>query len=438
MSAGGGIFTTENKVLPGAYINFISKSKALGVIGERGILAMPWYGDFGKTGEIIEIDAESFQTDCLKILGHNYSDNQMLPLREAFKGAKTVKLFRMGGVKKATAVIGSLTATALHEGVRGNDLKIAVSQDPDSDGFIINTYLDGYVKDTQSASSAEGLLDNDFISFSGTGKLSPSAGVSLTGGENGVSSGEDYSEFLNALESEDFTTVIYPGNDNVTKSLFAQFTKRLRLDEGYKVTCVLKDFEGDFEGVINLASSCKPYSGFDENALIYWTGGMTAGAQVNESLTNKVYDGELEVMTNIKKSELKDALSEGKFIFYGDKNSVRVLKDINSLTSFSSDKNRDFSNNQIIRILDAIANDTAKIFNDYYLGKCQNNSVGRDIFKTELVSYHQKLMAIGAIEDFVPENITVLQGNEKGDVIVNEYIVPVGAMEILYMSCIVG
>ncbi len=438
MAAGGGIFTTENKVLPGAYINFISKARAIGNIGERGVLAMPWYGDFGKVGEIIEIDAESFQTDCVKILGHSYSENCMLPLREAFKGAKTVKLFRMGGGQKASGTGGNLTVTALFEGERGNDIKVVISNDPDGSGFIVETYLDGYLRNSQNVGDAGELEDNDFVSFSGSGALSQNAGIVLTGGTNGVSSGEDYSEFLNALESEDFTTVIYPGSDDVTKGLFAQFTKRLREDEGYKVTCVLNGFDADFEGVINLSSKCDSMYGFDEGSLIYWVGGMAAGAEVNESLTNKAYDGELRVLTNFKKSQLKEAVENGKFIFYGDRDSVRVLKDINSFVSFSPEKNRDFSNNQIIRILDAVANDTARIFNEYYLGKCQNNALGRDIFKTELVSYHQKLMAIGAIEAFIPENITVSQGGEKGDVIVNEYIEPIGAMETLYMTCIVG
>jgi len=438
MAAGGGIFTAENKVLPGAYINFVSKARAIGSIGERGILAMPWYGDFGKVGEIIEIDSETFQTECVNVLGHNYSDDCMLPLREAFKGAETVKLFRMGGGKKASGTNGTLTVSARFEGERGNDIKVVVYDNPDGDDFIVETYLDGYLKDSQSAAAAEGLIDNDFVSFEGEGALSQTAGIVLKGGANGVSSGENYSDFLNALEAEDFTALIYPGTDNVTKGLFAQFTKRLRDEEGYKITCVLNDFDADYEGVINLCASCKPACGFDENSLIYWAGGMIAGAEVNESLTNRAYDGELEVLTNYKKSQLKDAVSEGKFIFYGDRDASRVLKDINSFTSFSSDKNKDFSNNQIIRVLDAIANDTAKIFNEFYLGKCQNNSLGRDIFKTELVSYHKKLMAVGAIEDFIPENITVEQGDEKGDVIVNEYVVPIGAMETLYMTCIVG
>lgn len=434
--AAGGSFTIYNKVLPGAYINFISKARALGTLGERGILAMPWYGDFGKVGEIIEISSEDFQKDCVKILGHNYSDNCMLPLREAFKGASVVKLFRVGGGKKAFATSGALTVTALHEGIRGNDIKIVISADVDG-GFNVSTYLDGYLRDSQNAVSIEGLLSNDFVEFSGSGKLLANAGITLSGGENGASSGEDYSGFLDAIEREEFTTIIYPGDDEVTKSLFAEFTKRLREEEGYKVTCILHDFAADFEGVINVCSECFEKSGADKNSLVYWVGGKTAGAEVNESLTNAIYDGELEISSSYKKSELKEAISEGKFIFYGDKSYFRVLKDINSFISFSLERGRDFSNNQIIRVLDAVANDTARIFSDFYLGKCQNNDLGRELFKTELVNYHSKLMAIGAIENFIPEDISVLAGDEKGDVIVNEYIEPIGAMEKLYMTCVV-
>ena len=435
--ASGGIFTTENKVLPGAYINFVSKTRALGNIGERGIVAMPWYGSFGKSGEIIEISAEDFQKNCDKILGFNYSADEMLPLREVFLGASVVKLYRMGTGKKASATSGDLTITALYDGVRGNQITIVVSAEVDSDNFTVETFVDGVLKHSQSAENIQDLADNDFVSFSGQGKLVQNAGIVLSGGENPISAGQDYSEFLSAIESEDFTVVIYPGSDETTKKLFAQFTKRLRDEEGYKVTCVLRNYEADFEGVINVVNSCRAEGAVDENGLVYWVGGMTAGTQVNESLTNMLYNGELQIYADYKKSQLKEAIQQGKFVFYKDKDCFRVLKDINSFTSISSDKNKDFQNNQIIRVLDAVANDTAKIFNSYYLGKCQNNELGRDIFKTELVNYHQKLMALGAIEGFLAEDITVAQGEEKGDVIVKEYIEPVGAMDKIYMTCIV-
>ena len=37
---GGGTFISQNKKLPGAYINFASAQKASSSIGERGIAAM--------------------------------------------------------------------------------------------------------------------------------------------------------------------------------------------------------------------------------------------------------------------------------------------------------------------------------------------------------------------------------------------------------------
>ena len=36
MALGGGTFMTQNKVLPGAYINFVSRPRAMGSLGERG------------------------------------------------------------------------------------------------------------------------------------------------------------------------------------------------------------------------------------------------------------------------------------------------------------------------------------------------------------------------------------------------------------------
>ena len=37
----GGTFTVQNKVRPGAYINFKSVGKPLGTVADRGIMTMP-------------------------------------------------------------------------------------------------------------------------------------------------------------------------------------------------------------------------------------------------------------------------------------------------------------------------------------------------------------------------------------------------------------
>jgi hypothetical protein len=46
-------------------------------------------------------------------------------------------------------------------------------------------------------------------------------------------------------------------------------------------------------------------------------------------------------------------------------------------------------------------------------------------------------VGIQAIEDFEADDITITKGTEKGDVVVNEYVNPVAAMDKLYMTCIV-
>lgn len=40
MAIGGGTFTSQNKALPGAYINFISASRADAALSDRGSAAM--------------------------------------------------------------------------------------------------------------------------------------------------------------------------------------------------------------------------------------------------------------------------------------------------------------------------------------------------------------------------------------------------------------
>lgn len=445
MAAGGGIFTAQNKVLPGAYINFISKARALGSIGERGVVAMPFIGSWGKEDEIISLSAEEFQKNCFSILGYAYTDDKMLPLREVFKGASEIKLFRLGKGERAKAVIGSgedtLTVTAVCGGIRGNDIKIVIEEDIDNENsFIVRTLVGSEFTeaDIQTVSSVTELKKNNFVAFSGN-KIVATAGTNLSGGTDGEVTGNDYSAFLDKIESEDFTTILYAGSDEVTKGLFVSFVKRLRDDEGYKVTCVIHDYaKADFEGVISVKSEITPIEGIvDKTGLVYWAAGKTAGAEVNESLTNVKYDGELNISAAYKKSELKEFIQNGEFVFYGDKGEYKVLKDINSFTSIAADKDGDFSNNQVIRVLDAVANDTARIFDQYYLGKVQNDDLGRDILKTELINYHQRLQSLQAIQNFETTDITVVKGPEKGDVVVNEYIEPVGAMEKLYMTCVV-
>ena len=58
--ATGGTWQSQNKVRPGAYINFIGTPKSLSSVGERGTIAVPLSLSWG--AQIIELTAQDLVT----------------------------------------------------------------------------------------------------------------------------------------------------------------------------------------------------------------------------------------------------------------------------------------------------------------------------------------------------------------------------------------
>jgi len=419
---GGGIFTTQNKILPGCYINFISTAKIAAKLGERGIVALPIELDWGTT-EVMELDNGTLISDAKKILGYSYDNEKLVTIREVMKNATRLYLYRLNGSgEKATCVY----ADAKYAGVRGNDIKIVVSANvDDTSKFNVETYLDTVCVDVQVVASAAELKENDYVTFKTDATLEVTAGVSLTGGTNSEVTGESYSSAFTALESYSFNALGIMSDVETIKSVAVAYVKRMRDEVGAKFQLVVHDVAADYEGVINV----------DDVNAIPWVTGAIAGAPINKSLTNKVYDGELTLVSSYSQAQLEKAIQAGKFVFHKVGDTVNVLSDVNSFVSATADKTSDFSANQVIRVLDEVANTTASIFNKTFLGKVQNNADGRIALKSMLVSACEQMQNIGAIQNFSSEDITVEEGNLKKSVAVNWYITPVMAMEQLY--CVV-
>lgn len=92
---GGGVFVTQNKTLPGSYINFVSVATATSALGERGIvaIALPLNKSAGK---VIEINALDFVANSEEILGIEYASAEAAPLREIFCNANKVYIYDLG------------------------------------------------------------------------------------------------------------------------------------------------------------------------------------------------------------------------------------------------------------------------------------------------------------------------------------------------------
>ncbi len=432
MALGGGTFLTQNKVLPGSYINFISAAKATATLSDRGIAAMALEFDWGVDGSIFKVEVGDFQKNSLKIFGYPYTHQKLKGLRDLFKNIKTGYFYKLNSGTKAACTY----ATAKYSGARGNDIKIVIDKNTeDSTKYDVTTLIDTVKVDIQTVSGMTELKENDFVVFTTTESIALTSGISLEGGTNGAAiTGTEYQAFLDKVESYSFNTLGCVSADSNVTNLFVEFTKRMRNDCGIKFQTVLYRTAGDFEGVINLQNDVKN----DEAAsLVYWVTGVAAGCAVNKSNTNKVYDGEFDVNVDYKQSELEAALKSGKFILHRVGDSVRVLKDINSFVSFTDEKNSDFSSNQTIRVLDQIANDIAVIFNNVYNGSIPNDAAGRSLFWNDVVKHHKELEKIRAIENFKAEDVVVSQGDTKKSVVVQDVVTVTNAMEQLYMTTVV-
>ncbi|EGT2205217.1 phage tail sheath family protein [Clostridioides difficile] len=432
MALGGGTFVTQNKILPGAYINFISAKRATSSLSDRGIVAMPLELDWGIDEEAFQVTSDDFEKYSVKYFGYDYTHEKLKGLRDLFKNIRLGYFYKLNKGVKASCTI----ATAKYSGIRGNDLKVTVTTNIDDNAkFDVVTLLDNKKVDTQIAKVITDLQDNDYITWKKDATLEASAGLVFTGGTNGEAvTGAEYQAFLDKIESYSFNALGCLATTTEIKSLFVEFTKRMRDKVGAKFQTVLyKKSDADYEGVVSVENKIKDTE-LLESSLIYWTTGAIAGCDINKSNTNKTYDGEFDVDVNYTQIQLEEALKTGKFIFHKVGDEVHVLEDINTFVSFTDDKNDDFSSNQSVRVLDQIANDIATLFNEKYLGKVPNDKAGRISFWNDVVKHHKELENIRAIEDFKTDDVSVELGNDKKTVIVSDAVKVINAMSKLYMT----
>lgn len=442
MALGGGIWISQNKKIPGAYINFISRATGNSALGERGIVAMGLKMDWGIDGEIIEVSAADFIKNSLKIFGYDYSAPEMKGLRDLFKYATYGYFYKLNSTSGSTGKATCTYATAKHSGICGNNLKIVIAKNADDeDLFDVTTLYNNVEVDFQTVATAAGLVDNDWVAFDKTATLAVTAGTALTGGTTATVTAANHQTFLDKIEPYAVNAVGVV-NDDATEisslnSLYAAWVKRMRDEMGIKCQVVCFNYAADYEGVVKVKNEVSD-TGWSKAALVYWVTGIVAGTAINESALNVQYNGEFTVGADFTQAQLEGFIDAGFFTLHKVNNNLRVLLDINSLTTVTVDKGAIFKNNQTIRVIDEIANSIANIFNTKYLGRIPNDDAGRIALWADIVAHHRELERIRAITNFDEEAVTVEQGIEKGAVVVNNAIEVVNAMEKLYMTCIVA
>ncbi len=343
-----GTWETQNKILPGAYLNFRTNAPLSITPRDRGIVVLLQEMSVGALGEMYTVTA----TDSSKYPDGTTAGDRLL-VNEILKNAKTVIIYNLG--------------QSAHE---SNAIEAAQA----------------------------------------------------------------------ALKTVKFNVLCYPytaeEHYNEQGSMMT-WVKTMRSDEGVNIQYVTSNFGEDEESCINVMSGVKMDDGtiLKAEQVVAWVAGATAGAGVNESITGKKYVGAVDVVPRMTKSEQVEAITAGKFIFKVDSaQNVTVVYDINSLTTVTVDKGKAFQKNRAIRVIDGINNDITEIFESNFVGKINNNADGRSLLRASLIEYFNALQGMSAIQNFVPEDVSVLPGTDSDAVIIDCYIQPVDSVEKIYIT----
>ena len=389
--AGGTFNRLSGKVRPGPYINFESTRRDVIPIAERGTVIMPLINhDYGPSGEFITLENSSPDASRAKLGYSVYDDHpNMLLLKECFKKAKKIIVYIPRQGKAAAATADPLTGTAQYGGTHGNDFSFAVTENP-LGGFDVTKYLGAVELETvEGVKTVEELIAADsgeWIVFTGTGNLTATAKTQLQNGTTGEATVADMTEFLDATEARSWNTLAFPmapnGEDgdmvpSIQEAIKTKI-KYLREDAGKYRTAVVAHFAADYEGIVNVTNGVVLTDGtrIEAAQAVAWVAGATAGASNTTSNTYVKYDSAVDIIGPKSHSESVEAIKDGEFFFsFSEENDVIVEYDINSLTSFTTKKTKDYSKNRVIRVYDTFAESCMLNFPP---NKFDNNDVGWD------------------------------------------------------------
>lgn len=445
-------FTAQSKIRPGAYVNFKSVSPQAITPGVRGIVAIPLELSWGDVNNLIEVTAEEYVSgQIFEKLGVNPGDASAIPLREIFKNAAVALVGRLNSqpvAASANVTVSSteITFTAKYPGTLGNSITVSCVKNAVTNALELVTTVGGVEVDRQVVTTVGSYTDNAWFKITGGTEnlvFEEFAGTILAGGTNGSTVQDaQYVEFMNKCSTEIWNVMAIPSTQTSLPPLVTTYIQDLRDKSGKKVQAVVYNYPAaNHEGIISVDQG---YMIGDEEVsyanFVAYVAGATAGASIVESNTFKVVNGATKILNHKSAENIELGLQRGQLLLsMRQDKSIVIEKDINTLHTFTPEKNYVFSKNRVIRCLDDIATQISSIFETSYIGKVSNNESGRTLFKGAVVGYLNDLQAQGAIQNFdSATDISIAAGNDIESVVCNVAIQPVDSMEKLYMTVVMS
>lgn len=407
------------------------------IIGQpknRGIVAMPLVLDYGESHKVISLQASS---NFKEILGYSLEAPELILLKEAFKRAKQVLIYRLNSGEHATCKTPCLTLTAKYPGTRGNALTVYIvpykqwqqkwgqvsksgvgeewgqvskSGVGEERGqvfkkgvrYVVVTRLQGEVVDWRGVNEIGELKENSYVRFEVGNKLWEVDDVMefrLDGGMDYKVSSKEWEGFLETIRRYEWRAMAIATEENRVKRKVTEFIKGLREVEGRGVYAVMAHYgEANHMGVISVANGVKLADGMQltRYECTAWMAGVVASAGLRQNEAQFIYEEAVEVDKRFNKAQVNKLIEDGHIVFVKRSNKIGIAEDINTFKKFTPKWGEAYHRNAFVRMIDVMKYDLHRMMKIYYLGSIKmgkSMQESKSCFKEICVRYMEMLQS---------------------------------------------
>lgn len=420
----------EQKIRPGVYVRVTNIGEPQEAIVPQGVVAALFEASWGPLGEATYLENADAVTNTYGV------DGTIDTALEAFRGGcRRVVAYRLGtgGAKALLNLQDSESESAnvveieaKYEGARGNNFVVTIRDSLADDTkrellLYEGATLRQMITFTKGAGEPQALVDAVAASNSpyitatktadGSGVLAAVTQQPLTGGQDPTVNGESYSAGLSAIEAIDWNILAVDTEDTATHAVVQTYIDRVR-NEGKRVLGVVGEPTS-----VPLATRLANARAFNDPAIIYVTNGfkgsdgvtregykaaarvagMTAAAQITESLTHYVVRGATELIGALTNAEIEQAIQSGALVFtMSAQKQVHIEYGINTFVTPTADMDAGWKKIRRVRTRDNLMDRIVATW-DPLIGKINNSPDGRATLIAAAQGIINRMIAEGAL-----------------------------------------
>ena len=217
----------------------------------------------------------------------------------------------------------------------------------------------------------------------------------------GSTTDSNYNNELTVLQNKRWNWLAIPGIASVDVTDVASWIKAQRVNKK-TFKAILPNHPGDHESIVNFATGGIKVGENEYTAQQYIAriAGVLAGLSLERSSTYFEFP---EISEIAEQLDPDTEIDNGKFILIKQEDKIKVGRGVNSLTTTTISKAKQFTKIKIVEGMDLIQEDISRTFNDHYVGKILNSYDNQVLFITAVNAYLRGLE--GTVLDRAHNNI---------------------------------